>query len=146
MLENIPAYLKLTDQLATSGQPSAEQIAEIAQAGYQVVINLALTGTEYALPDEAGTVRSLGLEYIHLPVIWSRPTLQNLEDFFNVMDAHKESKVFVHCAANMRVSAFVALYRIKRLGWKREEAFQHTYKIWRPDGVWAELIDQALGA
>ena len=146
MLENIPAYLKLTDQLATSGQPSAEQIAEIAQAGYQVVINLALTGTEYALPDEAGTVRSLGLEYIHLPVIWSKPTLQNLEDFFNVMDAHKESKVFVHCAANMRVSAFVALYRIKRLGWKREDAFLHTYKIWRPDGVWAELIDQALGA
>ena len=144
MIEDIAAYLKLTDQIATSGQPNETQFADIAQAGYQLVINLALTGKEYSLPDEAGTVRSLGMEYIHIPVIWNRPTRQNLDDFFAAMDANKDKNVFVHCAANMRVSAFIALYRIKRLGWQAEDAFQYMLKIWRPEGVWAAFIQEVL--
>jgi uncharacterized protein (TIGR01244 family) len=140
LIEDIAAYLKLTDKIATSGQPRQAQLSDIAAAGYQVVINLALTGTEYSLPDESGAVRELGMEYIHIPVVWKEPTHQNLEDFITSMDACSGKKVFLHCAANMRVSAFMALYRIKRLSWDPEAAFQDMLKIWRPDGVWAEFI------
>ena len=45
MLDDKYNYLKLSESIATSGQPSEAQFAEIAQAGYQLVINLA------ALPD-----------------------------------------------------------------------------------------------
>ena len=145
MIEEIPAYLKLTDQIATSGQPGEAQLAEIAAAGYQLVINLALKGKEYSLPDEAGVVRGLGMEYIHIPVIWTEPTRQNLEEFFAAMEVNKDKKIFIHCAANMRASAFMALYRIKRLGWQAGEAFQHMLKIWRPEGVWATFIQDMLG-
>jgi hypothetical protein len=38
------------------------------------------------------------------------------------MDASRDKKVFVHCAANYRVSSFVALYGEARLGWSRSRA------------------------
>lgn len=144
MLEEIYNYLKLSESLATSGQPSEAQIAEIAQAGYQLVLNLALADAEYSLPDERATVESHGMAYLHLPVIWGQPTVENLEAFCDVMEANQGKKIFVHCAANMRVSAFIALYRIRRLGWAPEQAFVDMQRIWTPDGWWREFILAAL--
>lgn len=145
MIEDITNYLKLTERVATSGQPSDAQIAEIAAAGYQVVVNLALAGAEYSLPDEARVVQACGMEYVHIPVIWAQPTLQNLDDFFVAMDANQEKRIFVHCAANMRVSVFMALYRILRLGWPPQQAFADMLKIWAPKGTWADFIALAMG-
>jgi uncharacterized protein (TIGR01244 family) len=144
VLEDIYNYLKLSESIATSGQPSEAQIAEIAQAGYQLVINLALADADYSLPDEKATVESHGMEYIHLPVIWEHPTIENLESFCDVMDANQGKKIFVHCAANMRVSAFIALYRIRRLGWTPEEAFREMNRIWTPEGWWSDFIHASL--
>jgi uncharacterized protein (TIGR01244 family) len=144
MLEEIYNYLKLTDTIATSGQPSETQIGEIAKAGYQLVVNLALADAEYSLANEKATVESHGMAYIHLPVIWTHPTAENLEAFCDVMDANEGKKIFVHCAANMRVSAFMALYRIRRLGWSPEQAFQDMQRIWTPEGWWRDFILASL--
>lgn len=141
-LNDIYNYLQLTDNLATAGQPSEAQLADVAQAGFQLVINLARTGTDYSLPDEASTVLANGMEYIHIPVIWEAPTRSNLENFFAVIQANQDRKVFLHCAANMRVSAFVALYRILRLSWTREQAFADMQRIWIPEGRWQEFIEE----
>ncbi len=144
MLTDIYNYLQLDEHTATSGQPSAAQLAEVAAAGYQVVINLALTTSDNALPDEGGIVRAHGMRYIHIPVVWEGPTLDDLRAFFEVMQARRGQKLFVHCAANMRVSAFMALYRIKRLGWPAQRAFQDMRRIWEPEGVWRAFIEGAL--
>lgn len=146
MLSNLPAFLQLTDNLATSGQPSEEQLAQVALAGYHVVINLALSNAEYSLKDEAASVRQIGMEYIHIPVIWSAPGLSELELFFESMDANQGKKIYVHCAANMRASVFIALYRIIRLGWRAEYALADTLRIWTPDSTWQALIEKALAA
>jgi uncharacterized protein (TIGR01244 family) len=142
MLTDITNYLPLSERLATAGQPTAAQIAEIAAAGYQVVINLALHDGDYALADEAGAVRAAGMEYIHIPVQWERPTRADLLRFFEVMDAHRDERVFVHCAMNMRVSVFVALYRVLRLGWEPARAMQDVARIWQPNETWAGFIEE----
>ncbi len=144
MLEDIYNYLHLSDSLATSGQPREDQIAEIAQAGFQVIINLALADADYSLKDEAATVRSYDMDYIHIPVLWQHPTKENLLAFFAAMDANRDKKLFVHCAANMRVSAFIALYRILRLGWERTKAFEDVYQIWVPEDQWETFIEEML--
>lgn len=144
MIEDIYNYLKLSDDIATSGQPTAAQIAEIAAAGYQTVINLLPPESNYSLPGEREIVEAHGMAYVYIPVIWQKPTLQNLHDFCDAMDAHAGHKRFVHCAANMRVSAFMALYRILRLGWKPEDAFGDMQRIWNPDGWWREFINTAI--
>ena len=144
MPEEIYNFLQLSDRIATSGQPDEEQLMEIGRARYEAVINLALTGTDYALEDEAGLVRSLGLKYIHIPVIWENPTPEDLDAFMDTMDSLQGKKVYVHCVANMRVSAFMALYRILRLGWDLERAMQDVHKIWEPNERWAAFIQQVL--
>ena len=53
-------------------------------------------------------------------------------------------KVWVHCAANMRVSAFVGLYRVMRLGWEHEPAFALMRGLWKPNDVWSAFIASAL--
>ena len=144
MLKEIYNYLSLTESIATAGQPTEGQIAAIAENGYEVVINLGLADAEYALKDEGAMVRALGMQYIHLPVIWERPTKLDLERFFKVIKANQDKKVFIHCAANMRVSVFMALYRILRLGWSSEKAFEEVKRIWTPNDIWQMFIDESL--
>ena len=137
-------FLKLEDRIGTSGQPTEEQLGYISDAGYEIVINLALTGTEYALEDEAGLVQDLGMDYVHLPVIWQDPTPVDFERFVEVLNIFQEKKIFVHCAANMRVSVFMALYRILLKDWEREAALSEVHKIWEPNDTWSAFMDLML--
>jgi len=138
-------YRPVDDLLATSGQPTEGQLAAVARDGFAVVINLALhDDPRYSLPDEAGTVKSFGMEYVHIPVQFSAPTEADAEAFFAAMEQHQGKKVFMHCAANMRVSAFVGLYRVLRQGWQREEAFELMSTVWQPNEVWSAFISMML--
>ena len=142
-INEIYNYLYLAENLSSSGMPTAEQIDAMAKAGVRVVINLALPTSEGALPDEGALVESLGMKYIHIPVEWNNPMNQNLQDFFQAMDKYKHEKIFVHCQANFRATGFITLYRVLRLGWKKEEAFKDLYKIWDPEDypTWKRFIE-----
>ncbi len=141
-LHSIHHFRQLTDDLITSGQPTEEQLAAVAAAGFQVVINLALHGASYSLPDERGTVERLGLIYEHIPVIWAEPTHDNLVRFIEAMERHRGRRLYVHCAANMRVSAFMALYRVLRLGWRYQDTLADLHAIWQPNPAWQAFIEQ----
>ena len=57
------------------------------------MINLGLLNQhEYSLKDEAGSVKALGMDYIHIPVIFERPQRHNLIDFFSSLEANKGKK------------------------------------------------------
>jgi uncharacterized protein (TIGR01244 family) len=145
VLDEIYNYRQVDERLSTSGQPTDAQLAEIADAGFQTVVNLALhDDPRYSLPDEPGSVQALGMRYIHIPVQFKAPTEADLDEFFAAMDAHQGERVWVHCAANWRVSAFVGLYRVLRQGWEREQAFALQRNLWEPDEVWAPFIEAML--
>jgi protein tyrosine phosphatase (PTP) superfamily phosphohydrolase (DUF442 family) len=143
MIDDMCNFLSL-GRIGTAGQPTGAQFAAIKAAGYRVVVNLALPTSTNALPDEAKRVTALGMTYVHIPVIWESPTLQDLDEFFAVMERYRQEKVFVHCALNMRVSAFIFLYRVIRLGVPPDEARGALLQIWQPDDVWRRFVDQAL--
>ncbi len=145
-MKDIYNYWFYDDKLSSSGMPTAEQMQGVAQAGVKVVINLALKTSQGALPDEASVVELLGMQYIHIPVEWNEPRRQNLENFFAAMDAHKEDRILVHCQANYRASSFIMLYRVLRLGWKKEEAIPIMEKMWNPEDfpVWEKFIKENL--
>ena len=145
-MNGIYNFLQLNESLSSSGMPTAEQMKEVADAGVNVVINLALKTSPKALANEEQVVNSLGMEYIHIPVEWERPTRQNLEDFFAAMEAHKNQKVHVHCQANYRATAFITLYRILREGWKPDDAIPMMEAIWNPEDfpIWQRFIEENL--
>ena len=142
-LNDIPNFLRIDDRLATSGMPQAEDFAALRQAGFDVVINLALPTSDNALPNEGELVSAQGMTYVHIPVEFDAPQPADFERFTRVMDVFAKQRVFVHCAANMRVSAFVLLHRLQH-GTDRAIAEGDLKKIWQPDGVWREFVNQRL--
>ena len=125
---------------------SAEQFAAIKAAGYEVIINLGMPDSPRAVVNEAAVVAAQGIDYVAIPVVWEAPTAADLTAFFAAMSAHAEKQRFVHCIANMRVSAFTFLYRVLVLGVPVEEARQSLHQIWEPNPIWQQFIDEQLTA
>lgn len=138
--------MRASDPLVwTSGQPTVAQLHAIAAAGVLTVINLALhDDPRYSLPDEAATVSALGMQYVHIPVQFAVPTRADLLAFFAAMQIHAGEKVWLHCAANIRVSAFLGLHRVMNLGWEHSAAFAQMNELWQADAVWSAFIAAML--
>ncbi len=144
ILEKIDNFLQISDKIATSGQPTAEQFIAIQQSGYRLIVNLALATSNNALLDEKQIVESQGMEYVHIPVLWENPTIEDVTEFFSIMEANPDNKVFVHCAANKRVSAFIYLYRRLYTAINEQEAKQDLHKIWVPNEIWNKFIQEVI--
>ena len=143
-LESVRGYLRLGENLATSGMPSPDHFATMRSAGFEVVINLAMPTSDHALSNEGELVSAQGMTYVHIPVKFDAPTREDFERFMRVMKVFERQRVFVHCAANMRVSAFLFLHRLQAGNVERTQAERDLKRIWEPDGVWRELINARL--
>lgn len=139
-LDDIYNYVPIAPTVATSGQPTEKQFTLIRDAGFTTVVNLAPHNAENALKDEGAVLADLGLRYVHLPVDFKNPTDADFEQFAASLQAARGEKVWVHCAANMRVSAFVYRYRCAVMGEDPALATGDLEKIWRPSGVWKDFI------
>jgi len=145
-LTAIRNFLQLDERLATSGMPRPDDFSAIRQSGFDVVINLAMPTSDNAMANEGDLVTRAGMTYIHIPVNFESPGPADFERFAKMMDMLHGQSVFVHCAANMRVSAFLFLHRVLRGSRSREDAERDLKRIWNPDGVWRQFIDQRLTA
>lgn len=143
-LDEIQDFYDLSPLALTSGQPSAEQFQVIKEAGYELVINLAEVNECSGLAGEGEIVRGLGMDYVHIPVIWTQPLPSDLEAFFAAMQANRARKLYVHCIRNMRVSAFMFLYRVLRLGVDEKDARLDLRIIWDPNDTWSAFIAERL--
>lgn len=141
-IEDTYNFLKVDDHTFTAGQPSEDQLASAAESGIQVVINLAPYYPGDSLPDEAGTVQSLGMQYHNIPVNWENPTRQDFDRFESVMQQVGQKKVLVHCAANFRATAFYSLYAQRHLGWSQSQGEHFRSQIWQGSHylAWESLI------
>jgi [ribosomal protein S5]-alanine N-acetyltransferase len=133
-----------TEAFWTSGQLSVADIERLPGMGVATVVNLAPPTSSNALPGEAELITRLGLAYVQIPIPWEQPELHHLQQFFGALDAFAGRRVWVHCALNYRVSAFVYLYRRLRRGESDEDARYPMRTIWQPNAVWQAFIDQAL--
>jgi protein tyrosine phosphatase (PTP) superfamily phosphohydrolase (DUF442 family) len=145
-MKDIYHFWLYDDTLSSSGMPTAEQLKSVADAGVHVVINLAPHDVAQALPNESELVYSLGMDYVNIPIPWGAPATESLMRFMDSMDSHADKKIHVHCEANYRASAFIMLYRVLRLGWKKEDAIPVMERMWNPEDfpVWQKFIDDQL--
>ncbi|MBI5936134.1 MAG: protein tyrosine phosphatase family protein [Chloroflexi bacterium] len=145
-MKEIFNYLQLTEKLSSSGMPTPEQLREIAAADVKFVVNLATPKSEGWMPEEGDVFQSLGVDYLSIRVDWENPTAQDLARFLDAMAAHEGQRVHVHCQANFRATAFIGLYRVLRLGWEKERAFEDARKIWKVEEypVWQKFVDESL--
>lgn len=139
-INNILNTIIINDNIGTSGQPTPPQFMDIADADYRTVINLAMPDSDNALPDEGGFVTELGLNYFHIPVPFDAPTAEHLSLFFKLMEALNGEKVWVHCALNMRVSAFMQHYQRSILKLSEADCVP-ILENWKPDNIWLKFMD-----
>ncbi len=140
-LSQIPNFLLLPNGIATSGQPSPAQFSAIKNAGYQLVVNLAVPSSTNFLPEEAGIAQKNGLEYVHIPVDWEHPQIEEAQQFFRLLEENHDNRVLVHCALNMRVSTFLYLYRTLVQNSDEESARADLERIWTPNAIWQNFIE-----
>jgi uncharacterized protein (TIGR01244 family) len=145
-MKDIYHFQFLSEELSCSGMPTPEQMKEIADAGVQLLINLAPQDIPNAVPNEGEVASALGMEYINIPVTWRAPEPDALVKFMDAMDANADKKIHVHCEANYRASAFIMLYRVLRLGWNKEDAIPVMEKMWNPEdfAIWDTFIHESL--
>ena len=113
---------EVSDRITTSGQPTRDQFATIADSGHEVVINLAMPDHEHSIPNEGELVTGLGMTYIHIPVPFDAPGEDHYDMFCGYLDALENRKVWVHCIVNARVSAFLFRYLQSRRGYSEAQA------------------------
>ena len=135
-------FYQITSNIGTSGQPTREQFQQIAEQGYSSVVNLAMHDSDNAIPEEGNIVTSFGMSYFHIPVPFDKPMAEHLKKFIFLMNTLRGEKVFVHCAVNARVSAFMYKYLTLAKGLDEESATTSILKRWLPqmDSTWQSIM------
>jgi len=145
-IESIYNYRVITDRLWTGGQPDEAELACLIDAGCEVVINLGLNNTEYAVENEALILKQRDIAYIHIPVVFEHPKSSDLSVFIKTLKKYRNKRVFVHCAANKRASVFVALYRLIEQQCDFDTEMNDMIKVWHPNECWKTFIDEQLSS
>ena len=141
-LETIYNFIRIDDRIVTGGQPTEAELRSAAAEGIVTVVNLATFDPRRSLPDEAGLVRSLGMAYHNIPVVWTDPRESDFEAFESLMGRLPPGPTLIHCAANFRVTAFYPLYAQKHLGWSPAQAEELRARIWKGSDhpVWERFV------
>ena len=143
-LTDIDNYLQYSPSFSSSGQPSAGQLKALSKAGFKRVIYIAFTDNKTAIESEDRVVKSLAMDYVHIPVDFDQPTLDDFEDFAAVMNRNRDTRTLLHCQINLRASTFSFLYRVIYGGVPMPVAKSDLDTIWQPDKVWYQFIVDVL--
>ncbi len=138
--ETILNYIKINDNISTAGQPKEAELELLVNDGFEIVINLALSNATNALDNEDKIVSALGMTYIHIPVDFEYPTKYDLKLFLSILTSLEGKKVFVHCAKNYRVSAFMYVYHKYFLKTPFDEIDLSLLEEWGPSPIWQDIM------
>jgi len=120
--------MKLTDNVAVSGQISPTHVASIASQGFRVIVNNRPDGEDPGQPDSAqieAAALAAGLEYYHLPVTgmnFPGPDLAQMATLFN----DESRPLFAFCRTGTRCAN---LWVVTRQEGERQEAAAHARKL-----------------
>lgn len=114
--------------VVTAGQPEAEHLGSIAEAGYRTVLDLRAPEEPRGL-DEPEAVHGAGMEYINLPVSPETLDKELFDRFREFMGDPERRPMLVHCSTANRVGALLLPYMILDEGRDPEEATQLAHRI-----------------
>ena len=143
-LSDISNYREYSSAFSSSGQPTKEQLVMLKDAGFERIIYLAFSNNRDALADEDVVVKELGMDYVHIPVTWDRPTASDFYAFAGSMQREPDRRTLLHCQVNFRASAFSFLYRVLHKNVPMADAKVDMDSVWLPNKIWRNLIFEIL--
>lgn len=142
--DDVVNYREYSGILSSSGQPDAEQLEYLRDAGFERVVFLAFNDHDGSLPNEDRIVKDLGMDYVHIPVVWDAPSASDFYAFAGALQREPDKKTVVHCQVNFRASAFSFLYRVLYQGVPVGQAKEDMNSVWVPNDTWRSLIFNVL--
>ena len=153
---SIKNFGQMDDRFFRGAQPKEQEFKELAQLGIRTVIDLRDDPESYEKP----MVESLGMTYVHIPMIAKKyPTPEALDLFLKTVNDPNTGKFYVHCAGGRhRTGVMGAVYRFKFYNWDFEQVYKEMkqydfYTRWGHgafknfvEDYYAQIQQQAKGA
>ena len=127
-LPPIRAFLQVTPQFCTGGQPRIEHFARLQADGVKAVLNLR-TPQEHQADEERAAVEKAGMKYFNIPVVYAAPTDAQADEFLRITDDPANRPMFIHCTAAIRVGTFWMIRRVLRDGMSVDAALEEAHKV-----------------
>jgi len=143
-LSEISNYREYSTAFSSSGQPTKEQLQVLKDEGFERIVYIAFSNNGNAFADEDVVVKELGMDYVHIPVIWDQPTTSDFYAFAGSMQREPDRKTLLHCQVNYRASAFSFLYRVLYDDVPVARAKADMNSVWQPNETWQKLIFEVL--
>jgi uncharacterized protein (TIGR01244 family) len=124
----IRAFLQVTPEFCTGGQPRVEHYAMLKSKGVKTVLNLRRP-SEHRADEEKQLVEELGMKYVNIPVDYQNPTPETVDEFLKITDDKASRPMFVHCTAAIRAGAYWAIRRVLRDGMNWDAALEEAKKV-----------------
>ena len=125
------AITEVEPNVFAAGQPTADQIARLAQMGFVRVIDLRPAAEDHG-SDEPAILAAAGMEYLSLPIAaeadLASAAVNQLDQWLG--DA-SIGKTLIHCASGNRVGALLAL----RAAWHQNFGTEQALQLGRVAGL-----------
>jgi protein tyrosine/serine phosphatase len=118
----IKNFGQMDDRFYRGAQPKEKEFKALAQLGIHTIIDLRDDPESYEKP----MVESLGMTYVHIPMIAKKyPAPEALDLFFKTVNDPNTGKFFVHCAGGRhRTGVIGAVYRFRFYNWDFEQVYK----------------------
>lgn len=143
-LSDISNYREYSPTFSSSGQPTKDELELLRKKGFGRIVYIALSNSGKAIANEDVIVKELGMDYVHIPVIWDAPTAADFYTFAGVMQRNADRRTLLHCQVNYRASAFSFLYRVLYEDVPVAQAKADMNTVWQPNETWRKLIFEIL--
>ncbi|MGB0956797.1 MAG: hypothetical protein ACPGZP_12495 [Panacagrimonas sp.] len=128
---SLPNHGRPTAEWVTAGQPSAEQLAQVQQAGVRHVIDLRPPAEDHGY-DEAAEAKKLDMKHQVVPIAGPGDlTLERAKELDAAIAATNGEATLIHCASSNRVGALLAL----RAAWLQNASHEDAMKLGRAAGL-----------
>jgi uncharacterized protein (TIGR01244 family) len=126
--EELPNFHRVNERLYRGAQPKKEGMKKLVELGVKTIVNL--RGESEDTRMEENEAKRLGLNYFNVPMSSvGKPTDEQVDRVFEILDATENAPVFVHCRRGAdRTGVIVAIYRVTREGWTAERSIEEAQR------------------
>lgn len=133
MGSSIANFDQVSGSVFRGAAPGHDGMARLAATGFKTVVDLRMNGLGTLM--EEREARELGLNYVHMPLTFNKPSLDKVAHFMNIIQDKKNQPVFVHCRHGAdRTGTLFGIMRLTQDKWTFERTYQemreHHFKPW----------------
>lgn len=119
---------KISDAVSASGQPTPEDLQQVAQAGFQSVLNLRSPDEVTALQNEQQHAENAGLIYAQVSLQPNIPDASLVQQAIARLEGLPKP-VLIHCAAGARASAIALIATAQEQSWTLTQLTQKAEEL-----------------